>query len=102
MIFKKEWDIHFKETLGEWLDTPEYGSEFCYLERPDDQRKHLLATMVNGNREEWDGTLLCYAILCSNNIGSFLSLSVRSAVHDLREVRNETVNAQGRVQAAEF
>lgn len=47
--------------------------------------------------------MLCYAIISSNNIASSLSSSVRSAVHDLREVRNETMmNAQGRVHAAEF
>lgn len=57
--------------------------------------------MVNGNREEWDSTILYYAIVQSKSIGSLLSLSVRLPVNDLREVRNETVkNAQGRLQAA--
>ena len=103
MIFKREWDIRFKERLGEWLDTPENGREFCESARPDGQRRYLLATMVNGNREEWDSTMLFYAILQSKSIGSFLSLSVRLPVNDLREVRNETVkNVQGRLQAAEF
>ena len=103
MIFKREWDIRFKERLGEWLDTPENGREFCKSARPDGQRRYLLATMVNGNREEWDSTMLFYAILQSKSIGSFLSLSVRLPVNDLREVRNETVkNVQGRLQAAEF
>jgi len=47
--------------------------------------------------------MLYYAIVQSKSIGSFLSLSVRLPVNDLREVRNETVkNAQGRLQAAEF
>ena len=103
MIFKREWDIRFKEMLGEWLDTPENGREFCESARPDGQRRYLLATMVNGNREEWDSTMLFYAILQSKSIGSFLSLSVRLPVNDLREVRNETVkNVQGSLQAAEF
>ena len=102
-IFKREWDLRFKETLGDWRDTPENGREFCQSVRPDDQRRHLLATIVNGNREEWDSTMLCYAILSSNSIGSSLSSSVRSAVNDIREVRNEAVmNVQGRLQAAEF
>ena len=103
VLFKREWDIRFKERLGEWLDTPENGREFCESARPDGQRRYLLATMVNGNREEWDSTMLFYAILQSKSIGSFLSLSVRLPVNDLREVRNETVkNVQGRLQAAEF
>ena len=103
VIFKREWDIRFKERLGEWLDTPENGRVFCESARPDSQRRYLLATMVNGNREEWDSTMLFYAILQSKSIGSFLSLSVRLPVNDLREVRNETVkNVQGRLQAAEF
>ena len=103
VIFKREWDIRFKERLGEWLDTPENGRVFCESARPDSQRRYLLASMVNGNREEWDSTMLYYAIIQSKSIGSFLSLSVRLPVNDLREVRNETVkNAQGRLQAAEF
>ena len=103
VIFKREWDIRFKETLGEWLDTPENGKEFCEWARPDSQRRYLLATMMNGNREEWDSTMLYYAIVQSKSIGSLLSLSVRLPINDLREVRNETVkNAQGRLQAAEF
>ena len=103
VLFKREWDIRFKERLGEWLDTPENGREFCESARPDSQRRYLLASMVNGNREEWDSTMLYYAIVQSKSIGSFLSLSVRLPVNDLREVRNETVkNAQGRLQAAEF
>ena len=103
MIFKREWDIRFKERLGEWLDTPENGREFCESARPDGQRRYLLAMMVNGNREEWDSTMLFYAILQSESIGSFLSSSVRLPVNDLREIRNETVkNVQGRLQAAEF
>ena len=103
VLFKREWDIRFKERLGEWLDTPENGREFCESARPDSQRRYLLASMVNGNREEWDSTMLYYAIVQSKSIGSFLSLSVRLPVNDLREVRNETVkNAQGRLLAAEF
>ena len=101
VIFKREWDIRYKERLGEWLDTPENGREFCNFARPDSQRRYLLASMMNGNREEWDTTMLYYAIVQSKSIDPFLS--VRLPVNDLREVRNETVkNAQGRLQAAEF
>ena len=91
VTFKREWDIRFKERLGEWLDTPENGREFCESARPDSQRRYLLATIVNGNREEWDSTMLYYAIVQSKSIGSFLSLSVRLPVNDLREIRDETV-----------
>lgn len=98
VIFKREWDIRFKERRGEWLDTPVNGREFCKWARPDGQRRYLLAMKVNSHREEWDSTMLFYAILQSKSIGSFLSLSVSLPVNDLREVRNETVkNAQGRL-----
>ena len=101
VIFKRGWDIRCKGWLGEWLDTPENGRQFCKWARSDSQRRYLLASMMNGNREEWDTTMLYYAIVQSNSIDPFLS--VRLPVNDLREVRNETVkNAQGRLQAAEF
>ncbi|KAK2566235.1 hypothetical protein P5673_009705 [Acropora cervicornis] len=45
--------------------------------------------MINGNRAEWDCTMLFYAILFSDRIGCNLDAVVQSNVDDLREFRNE-------------
>ncbi|XP_044174629.1 uncharacterized protein LOC114955144 [Acropora millepora] len=88
-IFKQEWDNRYKTTLGEWKDEPKNGQDFKNMESPRNQAKKLLATMINGNRAEWDCTILFYAILFSDCIGRGLNLVVRSNVDDLRNFRNE-------------
>jgi len=45
--------------------------------------------MINGDRAEWDCTMLFYAILYSDSIGRGLNPVVRSNVDDLRKFRNE-------------
>ena len=71
-IFKQEWDSRYKATLGEWKDTPKNGQDFKNGESPANQRRHarLLATMINGDRAEWDSTILFYAILHSDSIAA--------------------------------
>ena len=50
----------------------------------------LLATMVNGDRAQWDCTMLFYAILYSDSIaGHGLSPLIKINVDDLRKFRNE-------------
>ena len=95
MLFKREWDFRFEETLGEWMDIPKNGEDFYSMEYKGSRktRAHMLATMTNGNTEEWDVTILCYAIMYSDSIGSSLSPAVRSQVDVLRNVRNETMNS---------
>ena len=95
MLFKREWDFRFEKTLGEWMDKPKNGRDFYSMEFPRSRktRAHLLATMTNGNTEEWDTTMLCHAIMYSDSIGSSLSPAVRSQVDVLRNVRNETMNS---------
>ena len=91
-IFKKEWDNRYKSTLlGEWKDKPWNGMDFYYGESPRNQKKnaHLLATMRNGNINEWDCTMLFYAILFSDCVGLGLSSTVRENVDALRSFRNE-------------
>ncbi|KAL9966158.1 hypothetical protein ACROYT_G024184 [Oculina patagonica] len=89
-IFKQEWDNRFKTTLGEWKDEPRNGMDFYNGESPRNQRRnaHLLATMINGDRAEWDCTMLFYAILFSDCIHS-LNPVVKSNVDNLRKFRNE-------------
>ena len=89
-IFKQEWDNRYKTTLGEWKDEPRNGLDFQNGESPRNQRRnaHLLATIIHGNRAEWDCTMLLYAILYSDCIHG-LSPVIRSNVDDLRKFRNE-------------
>ena len=90
-IFKQEWENRYKATLGEWKDEPRNGLDFYNGESPRNQRKNakLLATMINGNRAEWDCTMLFYAILFSDCIGNSINAVVKSNVDDLRKFRNE-------------
>ena len=90
-IFKQEWDKQHKLTKGEWKDEPRNGMDFYDGESARNQRRnaHLLTTMQNGNREEWDCTMLFYAILFSDCVGPSLSATVRMNVDHLRNFRNE-------------
>ena len=90
-IFKQEWDKQHKLTKGEWKDEPRNGMDFYNGESARNQRRnaHLLTTMQNGNIEEWDCTMLFYAILFSDCVGPSLSATVRMNVDHLRNFRNE-------------
>ncbi|CAH3113532.1 unnamed protein product [Porites lobata] len=90
-IFKQEWDKQHKLTKGEWKDKPGNGMDFYNGESARNQRRnaHLLTTMQNGNIEEWDCTMLFYAILFSDCVGPSLSATVRMNVDHLRNFRNE-------------
>ena len=90
-IFKREWDKQHKLTTGEWKDEPRNGMDFYNGESARNHRRnaHLLATMQNGNREEWDCTMLFYALLFSDCVGPSLSATVRMNVDGLRKFRNE-------------
>ena len=61
-IFKQQWDNRYKTTLGEWRDEAKNGQDFKNGESTGKQKrnKKLLATMINGNRAEWDCTMLFY------------------------------------------
>ena len=91
LLFKQEWDNRYKTTLGEWNDTPQNGLDFKNGESPANQIRHarLLATMVNGDRAQWDCTMLFYAILFSDSLGHRLSPLIKTNVDDLRKFRNE-------------
>ena len=90
-IFKQEWDNRYATTLGEWKDEAKNGQDFKNGESPRNQARNqeLLATMINGNRAEWDCSMLFYAILYSDCIGRGLNVVVRSNVDDLRKFRNQ-------------
>ena len=90
-IFKQDWDKQHKLTKGEWKDEPRNGMDFYNGESARNQRRnaHLLNTMQNGKIEEWDCTMLFYAILFSDCVGPSLSATVRMNVDHLRNFRNE-------------
>ena len=106
LIFKQEWDKRYKTTFGEWKDEPRNGMDFYNAESPRNQKRNanLLATMKNGNRAEWDCTMLFYAILYSDSIGPGLSSVVQSNVDDLRRFRNEEFAhmPQGKLSDVDF
>ena len=89
-IFKQEWDNRYKTTLGEWKDQPKNGMDFWNGESTRNRKRNagLLTTMKNGDRAEWDCTMLFYAILYSDCIHS-LNSSIRSNVDHLRKFRNK-------------
>ena len=89
-IFKKEWDSRYGTTLGEWKDDPSNGKDLYSNESPRNLRrnKHMLSTMIKGNRVEWDCTMFFYAILYSDCIYNPNAV-VRTNVDDLRKFRNE-------------
>ena len=104
-IFKQEWDNRYQATKGELKDEPRNGLDFYNGESPQNQRRNsfLLATMINGNREEWDCTMLFYAILNSDCIYG-LNTTVYSNVSDLRTFRNEQFahKPRGHLSGTEF
>ena len=106
LLFKQEWDNHYKATLGEWKETPHNGLDFKNGESPVNQRRNarLLATMVNGDRAEWDCTMLFYAILFSDSIGHRLIPLIKTNVDDLRKFRNEdgAHMTEGQFSSADF
>ena len=104
-IFKQEWDKLYKTTKGEWKDEPRNGMDFYNGESPRNQKRNarLLATMKNGNREEWDCTMLFYAILFSDCVWPGPGAIVRKNVDDLRNFRNEFAHMpQGSLSEMDF
>ena len=105
-LFKQEWDNRYKTTLGEWNDTPQNGLDFKNGESADNQSRNAeqLLTMVNGNRAQWDCTMLFYAILHSDSIRPGLSKLIRKNVHKLREFRNKFYahRTEGQFSNADF
>ena len=106
-LFKRVWDNQYEsKSLGEWKDLAQNGMDFYNGESLRNQRRnaHLLATMINGNRAQWDCTMLFYAILYSDCVGPYLSSTVRNNVDDLRNFRNEEFAhiPQGSLPAMDF
>ena len=104
-VFKLEWDFLHKTTLGEWKDTPTNGLDFYNNEsrRSRSKNARYLATIQNGNTEDWDCSCLFFAILFSDSFGTTLSAATRKEVNDLRQVRNDIAHiSEAELTDAEF
>lgn len=90
VTFKREWDSRYKATFGEWKDDPKSGRDLWKGESPQKKIKYAdeLSTMINGNRCEWNCSMLFYGILHSDSM-QCLSPAVRSNVNKLKVFRNE-------------
>ena len=103
-LLKQEWDFLYKTTLGEWKDTPKNGLDFCNKESKKShcKNKRSLATIQNGNTEEWDCSCLFFAIVFSDSIGTTLSAAIKKQIDDLRQVRNDIAHiSEARLTDAE-
>ena len=105
-IFKKEWDFRYKTSLGEWKDTPKNGKDFYKKESKASRKRNApcLVTIHKGNTADWDCTSLIFAILYSGSIGTTLNPPVKSAVDDIRQVRNKKVahNSEAKLTDDDF
>lgn len=105
-IFKQEWDFLYKTTpLGEWIDTPQNGRDFCNNEsrRSCTKNARYLATIHDGDTSEWDCSCLFFAILYSDSIGTTLSPAISAAIDDIRQVRNDIAHInEGKLTDVEF
>ena len=105
-IFRNEWDFLYKTTpLGEWKDTPQNGQDFYHKESRKSRKTNArhLATIQNGDTSKWDCSCLFFAILFSDSIGTTLSPAIRTAVDDIRQVRNDIAHiSEGKLTDAEF
>ena len=106
LLFKQEWDNRYKAAYGEWQDAPQNGRDFKNGESPANQRRNapLLATMINGDRAQWDCTMLFYAIRNSDSVGRGLSPLIGINVDTLRKFRNEDFAhmPEGQLSNADF
>ena len=103
-IFKREWDNRYKKTLGEWKDTPNDGKNLEKITRlrPRGRHPNFLKIIVNGNRAEWDFSILCYAILNCDSPDN-LNSTIKSNVLDLKSLRNQLAHrTTGKISNEDF
>ena len=106
-VFKQQWNSRYQAFVGAWDDTNSSGQQLFHLEktrsRPPNKCMHL-SKFQNGDTSQWDCSVLFDAILYSNSIGKkALNPTVRSAVDNLRKIRNEIKHAtNGKLADAEF
>ena len=87
------------------MDKPNNGRDFYSMESPRNLKGHayMLATMRNGNTEEWNLSMLFYAILHSDSLRHLISAKVRRLVDVLRMFFNGFAHiVQAQVSDADF
>ena len=89
--FKQEWNKRYQASYGPWDDTNVSGQQLFSREnsraRPSKNMYQL--QFLHGDTSQWDCSVLFDAIRFSNSIGSTLSPSIKKALDNLRDIRNE-------------
>ena len=89
--FKREWNIRYQIKFGAWDDTPASGLQLFHAEktRARPSKNMLQSKFQLGDTSQWDCTVLFDAILFSSSIGSSLNPKIRTALDNLRDIRNK-------------
>ena len=105
-VFKQEWNSRYKSKMGAWDDTSPSGKQLFHLEknRSRPNKNVYQAAFQHGNTNQWDCSVLFDAILYSKSIGqASLSLTIKSEVNNLREIRNDIKHhTEGKLTNSEF
>ena len=89
--FKREWNTRYQVKFGAWDDTPISGLQLFHAEktRARPSKNMLQSKFQHGDTSQWDCTVLFDAILFSNSIGSSLNSTTKTALDNLRDIRNK-------------
>ena len=89
--FKREWNTRYQARFGAWDDTSVSGLQLFHAEktRARPSKKMLQSKFQDGDTNQWDCTVLFDAIRFSNSIGSSLTPAIKTALDNLRDIRNK-------------
>ena len=89
--FKREWNTRYQARFGAWDDTSVSGLQLFHAEktRARPSKKMLQSKFQHGDTNQWDCTVLFDAIRFSNSIVSTLTPSLKTALDNLRDIRNK-------------
>ena len=99
--FKQEWNNRYQVMFGAWDDTPVSGLQLFHAEkkRARPSKNMLQSKFQDGDTSQWDCTVLFDAIRFSNSIGSTLTPAIKTALDELRDIRNKKL---GHIVTATF
>lgn len=91
-IFKQQWDSLYPDSP--WMDSPTSYKSFAAKETSKNKKKYKkeLTAMKNGNRKEWDCSVLAFALLYSESVGQKMNPNMKKSIDVLRESRNEVAH----------
>ena len=89
--FKQEWNMRYQASFGAWDDTSVSCQQLFNREnsRPRPSKKMYQSKFQHGDTSQWDCSVLFDAIRFSNSIGSSLNPTIRTALDDIRAIRNQ-------------